>query len=548
MARKSGPEVGTTAGRIRGTYDDGVAVFRGVPYAQPPVGDLRWRPPQPPTSWDGVRPAVKNGPIAIQRAALYDVFIDTVIDGMGFRKPKAAALKTLAKRMPRPKESEDCLYLTVRSPQLGSAAKLPVMVWIHGGDHQDGSGSDVFYASNALTNNGVVTVSFNYRLGLMGYFAHPELRSESPNGVAGNYGTLDQIAALRWVQDNIAEFGGDPENVTIFGESAGGESVMHMMTSPYAQDLFSRAIAQSPANSGQLIHLDRPFLDYDSALDNSAAFAHAIGIQGPDQLSRLREADVESLYGLVRSAPVLGDHFPAIDGDVIPQSPLAAFQAGQQAPVPLMIGSNAQEATVLYPALQAPMVEYRHRPSPPDRLPPEMAEAFGDDIEPLCELYPGLAHADRDAETEFMGDHMFGAPAYWYARHHSDAGNDTYLYQFTRQPPSPRATAGAFHAAELTFVHGTKAPILPVGPGDDVLGQQVRGYWTGFAASGDPNGWLRGAGSPAEKWPKLDPTAPSWLVLDHQITPQPVDRTARYELLNARTARVLAEAAAPASE
>ncbi|NJN55649.1 MAG: carboxylesterase family protein [Anaerolineae bacterium] len=168
-------------------------------------------------------------------------------------------MKLILKVSPKPKESEDCLYLNVRTPLLDGDGRLPVMVWIHGGDHQDGSSNDIFYESNALAHRGVVVVTINYRLGLMGYFTHPELSQESPHNVSGNYGTLDQIAALQWVQENISAFGGDPDNVTIFGESAGGESVAHMLTSPLARGLFHKAIMQSPGNSGQMFFLKQPF-------------------------------------------------------------------------------------------------------------------------------------------------------------------------------------------------------------------------------------------------------------------------------------------------
>ncbi len=535
MARNEAPQVRTTAGTISGAWKakGGVAVFRGVPYAAPPVGDRRWRAPQPVEPWSGVRKTTKDSPIAMQRATMIETFFNSLVDGQGWNNARTRATKALFARAPKPKESEDCLYLNVRTPQVDSAAKLPVMVWIHGGDHQDGSGSEVFYASNALPELGVVTVSINYRLGLMGYFAHPELGAESEHGVAGNYGTLDQIAALEWVRDNIAEFGGDPDNVTIFGESAGGESVMHLMTSPLARGLFHRAIAQSPANSGQMIHLRRPFLNYDAAEDTSVTFANALGITGPDQLPRLRELSADELYALVRAAPRLADHFPVIDGHVLPESPLAAFAAGRQAPVPFVIGSNADEATLLLGALGGVMVEYRHQPAPDDAIQAEMAGAFGDDLARLVELYPGLERRDDGAALDFMGDHMFGARAYWYARHHADAGHPTWLYHFARVPPSPTQTAGAFHAAELPFVHGANVPILPLTDDDKVLAAEMRNYWTSFARSADPNG------SASVAWPQFETNERQWLRLDHEVKVEAVDRVDKYEILNARTARLV---------
>ena len=535
MARPAAPEVRTTAGMVGGAWKDkgSIAVFQGIPYAAPPVAENRWRAPQPLTPWSGVRKCTKDGPRAIQRAAMFDVFMETLVDGQGWATPRSMAIKALVANAPQPKESEDCLHLTVRSPQLGSGAAMPVMVWIHGGDHQDGSSTDPYYTANVLASLGVVTVAINYRLGLMGYFAHPELSTESTNGVAGNYGTLDQIAALEWIRDNISEFGGDPNNVTIFGESAGGESVMHLMTSPLAQGLFHRAIAQSPANAKQMGHLREPFLAYDSAEDTSLAFAKALGITGPGQLERLRQRSATELYDLVRAAPLLGDHYPTIDGHVLPESPLVAFAGGRQSAVPLLIGSNADEGTLLHPVLEAPMVEYRYQPLPKDAPQAEMTNAFGNDFAALVEHYPGLDRRVAKAEIDFLGDHMFGARAFWYARHHATTGQPTWLYHFTRTPESPSQTAGANHAAELSFVHGSNVPIFPMTAADKVLGAQMRQYWTAFASSGSPNDFA------SIGWPQFDSADPQWLRLDHQIVAEKVERAEVYEIFNARTARLV---------
>ncbi len=534
MARQAAPQVTTTGGEIKGAWKDKgeVAVFRGVPYAAAPVGERRWKPPAPVEPWTGVRSATRPGPTAIQRATMISAFVDGVIYGQGWSSTRARAISAAFKKAPTPKESEECLHLTVRTPELRSDARLPVMVWIHGGDHQDGASNDIYYESNALARDGVVTVAINYRLGLMGYFAHPELSAESDAGVSGNYGTLDQIAALEWVRDNISNFGGDPNNVTIFGESAGGESVLHMMISPLARGLFHRALPQSPANSGQMFFLDRPFLNNESAEDRGVSFAAALGITGDRQLPRLRDMSVDELQGLVRAAPRLADHFPVIDGHVLPESPLAAFAGGRQAQVPMLIGSNANEGTLIHPMFGAPMVEYRHLPTS-DGLSPEFVEAFGDDVAALTELYPGLDRNDPDAEAGFLGDHMFGAKAYWYARHHAQGANPTWLYHFTRVPPSPTQTAGAYHAAELPFVHGSNVPVFPMTDDDKALGAKMRSYWTGFAATADPNSAAQIA------WPQVDPADPQWLNLNHSVVAEPVTRRDKYAILNARTQRLV---------
>ncbi|MEM7336466.1 MAG: carboxylesterase family protein, partial [Chloroflexota bacterium] len=297
MAKKT-PVISISSGKLQGIYQDKekIAVFKGIPYAQPPVDDLRWRPPQPVKSWSGVKEATKFSPMAFQLMAEFEKFIGNLLSGQGWSRLRTMLVGQIFKLLPLPKQSEDCLYLNVRTPNLDANAKLPVMVWIHGGDHHDGSGSDVFYDSNALAHHDVVVVSINYRLGLMGYFAHPDLSAESENNVSGNYGTLDQIAALQWIQENVSAFGGDPNNVTIFGESAGGESVIHMMSSPLARGLFQKAISQSPANAGQMIHLKTPFLDFDSAENIGRRFAETIGATGDNQVEQLRAMSPEKLY------------------------------------------------------------------------------------------------------------------------------------------------------------------------------------------------------------------------------------------------------------
>lgn len=545
MAKRAVAEVEVEQGRLAGRWKAkrSVAVFRGVPFAAPPVGDLRWRPPATVESWTGTREAAKDGPMAIQRAADMEGFMHELLHGQGWSRTRARAVEALVPRLPQPPQSEDCLYLTVRSPSLDAGAKLPVMVWIHGGDHQDGSGSDVYYAANALAGRGVVTVSINYRLGVMGYLAHPELMAESSDGVAGNYGTLDQIAALEWVRDNVASFGGDPGNVTIFGESAGGESVMHLLTSPLANGLFHRAIAQSPANSGQMIRLDVPFGHHAAATERSLAFAAELGVTGDKQLRRLRAMSPDHLYQVARADRLLGNHFPVIDGHVLPESPFSAFAAGRQAAVPLVIGSNADEGTLIRPIMGVPMIDFQHLPLPEGRLQPEIAEAFGPDMDRLIDLYPGLDRADGRAEIDFCGDHMFGARAYYYARHHRAAGHPTHLYFFARTPKGERQTAGAYHAAELPFIHGSRVPIFPMTDADVALSGEMMRYWTDFAATGDPNGSGAG-GATHPTWPAFDPADPTWIRFDHSITVGPVDRREQYEIFNARTDRLVAEMAA----
>lgn len=542
MARRTNPEVEIAQGRLAGRWKakGKVAVFKGVPYAAPPVGDLRWKPPAPAPTWSGTRDAGKHGAMAIQRAASFETFMHELLSGQGWHPTRVRGLEALMQRVPQPEQSEDCLYLTVRSPALDAAAKLPVMVWIHGGDHQDGSGSDIYYDTHALASRGVVTVNINYRLGVFGYFAHPDLRAESEHGFAGNYGTLDQIAALEWVRDNIAAFGGDPDNVTIFGESAGGESVLHMMTSPLARGLFHRAIAQSPANGGQMIHLERPFLAHPSAEDRSRAFAELAGATVDDPLVRLRSISAERLHEIVLQDEATGDHYPVIDGHVIPESPFAAFAGGRQAPVPFVIGSNADEGTLILPVLRALMAEYRYQPLPDDAMQPEMIEALGDDLDRIVEIYPGIDRRDRLAEIAFVGDRMFGAPAFYYADHHARAGHPTHLYHFARVPKHEGQTVGAYHAAELPFVHGSNVPILPMTSKDKALSREMMTYWTDHARRADVNASAPGVNHP--EWPAFDPDDPQWIRFDHTISVEPVQRREQYDIFTRLIDRRIADA------
>ena len=414
MARfrtRSGPTATTTTGPVRGTTtsDGRVAFFRGIPYAAAPVGDLRWQPPRPHEPWSDKRACTKFGPAAHQRAAGFEQFFDQLVSGLGLGKVRRRALATAIKLAPT-KQSEDCLTLNIRTPS--HAADLPVMVWIHGGDHTDGSGAEPMYQSNVLPERGCVLVTINYRLGLFGFFAHPELSAESPDGVSGNYGLLDQIAALEWVRDNIAAFGGDAGNVTIFGESAGGEAVLNLMTAPKARGLFHRAIAQSPSDSGRWLHLDHPMLDFEPAVDTGRAFAELAGAASIDEL---RQIDADTLSTLYTDNPHLGRSFyPAIDGVVLPTAPMTAFSRGEQAPVPLVIGYNADEGTLLAGFMHPAGAEFEPSADGNEVRPAEIRAAFersyptAEQVDRLLAAYPGLGLGDLHARIDHAGDHMFG--------------------------------------------------------------------------------------------------------------------------------------------
>ena len=533
------PPVQIQSGALTGVFEkDGqIAVFKGIPYAQPPVGDLRWRPPRPAVPWSGTLKAEKAGTIAIQQAANFELFMDALVEGQGWGELKTTAVKLLFKVAPKPKQDEDCLTLNIRTPSLGKDAKLPVMVWIHGGDHQDGSANDPFYDSSSLARRGVVVVYINYRLGLMGYFGHPLLSRESEHGVSGNYGTLDQIAALRWVQENIAAFGGDPDNVTLFGQSAGGESVAHMLVSPLARGLFHKAILQSPANVGQMMFLRRPFLNNPALEAIGQEFADRFAPAGDDQIAALRQMAPKRFYDLIRQTRHFQHFYPAIDGYVLEKSPFAAFQNGDQARTPILLGSNADEGTLIYPLVTSPFRKYTHQNIPPEQIAGLVYQEFGDDAQALLDHYPGLAQGAETAQVALLGDVIFGTAVHFYALKAAEAGQPVYFYHFTRTPPSPKQTAGAYHARELTFVHDTTLPLFDVTAEDKALTQVMGDYWTNFAKSGDPNGGSH------PQWPRFDAAGQRQMRLGtgSNLGATEVDRRPQYEIMQRRLLRQIQE-------
>ncbi|MEM7801629.1 MAG: carboxylesterase family protein [Chloroflexota bacterium] len=535
----SKPIVNPPAGQVEGTYTDHIAIFKGIPYAQPPVGELRWRPPQRLARWDGILSAQDFGPMAMQRGSEIKVILNAVIEGQGMSWLRRKLLKLVLSWAPKPPQSEDCLTLNIRTPAIDPDAKLPVMVWIHGGAHQDGGSREPFYDSNTLAEKGVVVVSINYRLGLMGYFYHPELNAESSHGGSGNYGTLDQIAALEWVQENISAFGGDPNNVTIFGESAGGESVIHLLGSPLARGLFHKAIPQSPASGFPFLHLEQPFHLYGPAIERGIAFADLAVGRGSNQLDRLRRMPAAEIQKIASGLPEEeGGFYPAVDGYVIPRFNPDRFLQGEQTAVPLLIGSNGDEATMFYHSFKAPLPEYSYPDHPLDHLPDYMTAEFDTDLERLFKIYPGLEQMDKQAVMAIQGDVFFGSTARIYAESMARQGEPTFYYQFRRVSALPSQTLGAFHASELPFVHGRKSPLVPMNEADFQLSDMMTSYWTNFARSGDPNG----DGLPL--WEAFDPENPRWMIFDRgNIETTAVDREAQYQILIQRLKRLIARVA-----
>ncbi len=441
---------GAAAGRV----EDGVASFKGLPFAAPPVGDLRWRPPQPPATWSEPRDASRLGAICIQPPANGD-------NGVG----------------PLPM-SEDCLTLNVWAPA-ERAGPLPVMVWIHGGGLNNGSGTAALYDGTNLARRGVVVVTINYRLGRLGFFDHPALAADrGPGEPAANYGMMDVVAALRWVRENSAAFGGDPDNVTIFGESAGGALVTRLMISEPARGLFHRAVVQSGLGRDEGTPLDTPRRDGGPSMQaRGEAFAAAHVAM---TATELRAIPAEAF---LRPAPnFYGGDLLVRDGVHVSEEVEAAFAAGREAPVPLIIGTNSAEFWWMKPSDLTPYGAID------DALTEEERSAF-------LRAYGGRAGYD----AHVLSDLVFNEPARHLARLHARHGHPTYLYRFdVVSAAMPEPHEGATHASERQYVFDnlTASP-WPTAEMDQRQADAMAGYWTTFAAKGDPNGGMRQA------WPEF---------------------------------------------
>jgi para-nitrobenzyl esterase len=533
------PPVTVEGGQISGVFEKGgdkagkVAVYKGVPYAAAPVGTLRWKPPHPVEPWEGIMEANAYGPSCSQDDTEGGDFFTQMVEGQGMSRVRKTIFKLAVGLSYSPGEqSEDCLYLNIRTPvdeNSDGAGGKPVMVWIHGGGHQNGSGSDNFYQSNEMALRGVVLVTINYRLGPLGYFAHPALSAESENGVSGNYGTLDQIAALRWVRDNIAAFGGDPSNVTIFGESAGGESVADMMASPLARGLFHRAIMQSASTGETLVHLKRPVLGRMAAEEAGRVFGEKTCGDDDldDPIKALRAMPPEELFAAFREFSEFQTYsYPIVDGYVLPKSVVGTFMDGEQAPVPLMAGSNADEGTLLFDFGKDPLGIAASGPKTLEDYEQYVADVFGDDADEVLGLYPATDDAGVEkAVTDIYCDGRFGAKARYFASRTADLKLPAYLYFFTRVPPSPHQTIGAFHGVEIAFVFEKTVPLFLNNEYDEALSRTMADYWTQFAKTGNPNA----EGLP--EWPAYSDEDRRQMVLGPETGAAPVERAAKCDIM-----------------
>ena len=462
---------------------ESLVVYRGIPYAAPPVGSLRWRAPQQWVPPQRARSGNTFGPSCPQSPGL----------GVFYRNIAAAFGRADSVHLPPLRTSEDCLTLNVwiRAPHVRTAP-MPVMVWIHGGSNLYGEGSSTLYDGAKLAKRGVVVVTINYRLGALGFLAHPALSAESPQHASGNFALLDQIAALQWVRRNISALGGDTSRVTLFGESAGSIDIMHLMASPLAAGLFQHAIAESGAPMGAMPTLAQ-------AEKSGVALANALGVDtSAGALAALRKLPADSVVAtsmrLLGANPSLGA--PIVDGYVLREMTGKAFDQGRAAKVPLLLGSNALEMSSLrtYVPLFARTVS---------NYAAWVTRTFGLFGPRLLSLYPAREDTEVELAVLRATTHLYmTCPTRFAAQGTARAGAPTYLYQFTRVLPGGEAL-GAFHSAEIGYVFGTKESWLPLQAADYTLSDQMQRYWVQFATTGDPNV----AGLPA--WPRYDTASDS---------------------------------------
>jgi para-nitrobenzyl esterase len=454
-------------GWIRGTEEHGLTVYRGVPFAAPPIGPLRWRPPQPPSAWSGVRDADRFAPACMQPPPWWN---------------RAAPV------------SEDCLYLNIWAPAKSSRAALPVMVWIYGGGFSTGATSLPVFDGEKLARHGVIIVSIAYRGGPMGFLALPALSAESRYQVSGNYGLLDQIAALRWVQRNIARFGGDPHRVTIFGESAGAISVSILAASPLAGGLFQAAISESGGSFGPTRTPPAPGENLQTlrnAEQQGLALEKRLGVSSLQQMRALPAATIQSASG-----PVM--FWPVLDGHVIVGDQYTLYQQGRYNDTPILIGTNSDEGALFGtpPSRHAYLLGVRAR--------------FGPFAGRILERYPATPAAWRQSSMDLMRDAGFAWQTWAWARLQARTGKSkVYLYYFDHTPPRPadspwRDAIGAVHSEEIPFVFQNldQSPSLHWSATDRLLSDEMAAYWTHFAKYGDPNC----PGTP--RWPAFTASRP----------------------------------------
>jgi para-nitrobenzyl esterase len=451
-------------GLVQGVAAGGLTVYKGLPFAAPPVGGLRWRAPQPAAKWTGVRSA--------------DQYAPGCLPSMGDPPPSGA--------------SEDCLYLNVWTPAKSAGDRLPVLVWIYGGGFNGGATSVPVHDGAKLARRGVVLVSLAYRVGVLGFYAHPELSAESPHHVSGNYGLLDMVAGLQWIQRNIAAFGGDPKRVTIFGESAGGIAVSMLCASPLAKGLFHGAISQSGGSFGPSSKSPVPGENMRVLADAEASGAE-MAASAPS-LKELRALPAEKVIEAGRRQR--GMAWPIVDGWVIPDDQYRLYEAGRFNDTPILVGYNSDEGLSFT------------RVRTPDEYVAGVRARYGPFADRLLEAYPSAADRIPKTARDLARDSAFGWHTWSWARLQSARGKGkAFLYYFDQHPEhapgSPEADHGAPHGVDVPYVFENLETVgRPATDGDRRVSDAMAAYWTNFAKRGDPNG----AGLPA--WPAFSDSAP----------------------------------------
>lgn len=464
--------VRTALGLLQGTTsaDGSVRIFKGIPYAAPPVGELRWKAPQPMPAWEGVRKATEFGARCMQGR----IFNDMVFRDAG--------------------PSEDCLYLNVWTPNSEPGAVLPVMVWIYGGGFQAGATSEPRQDGEKLAKKGVVVVSMNYRLGVFGFFSHPELTKESGRNASGNYGLLDQTAALRWVQDNIAAFGGDPANVTIFGESAGSMSVNAQVATPLANKLFKQAIGESGGDFG----FSTPIPALAQSEEVGQKFAQEVGAS---TLKDLRAKSAQELLDASMKGRGVYRFWPNIDGYFFPESPLAIYGAGKENHVAVMAGWNTDEMNAA--------AFFGKETHTKENYEAKVRQIFSGKADEALKLFPASTPEEMTTSARQLASAQFITYSTWkwLELQTQTGGANIYRYHFEQAPPVESSPSrGAYHSADIEYVFQTLDwKKLPWTAADRRVSDQVSSYWTNFAKTGDPNG----PGLP--QWPRY--TFEQWQVM-----------------------------------
>ena len=461
------PRVKTSNGTLEGTTEpSGIQAYRGIPFAEPPIDDLRWQPPQPARNWSGVRNAKQFGPRCVQSP----VFNDMVFRSNG--------------------TSEDCLYLNVWTPAKSSSERLPVLVYFYGGGFVAGDGSEPRYDGENMAKKGIVAVTVNYRLGVWGFLAHPELTKESPHHASGNYALLDQNAALKWVKQNIAAFGGDPRKVTIAGESAGSISVSAQMASPLSKDLIAGAIGES----GAAIAPTLPPVPLAQGEKVGLEFAKGLGAES---IAALRAMPTAKIQEAASKLPI-GRFASTIDGWFLPKLPVEIFAAGQQAHVPLLVGWNSAESN--YRAILA-----QAEPTP-ENYAEAVKKLYGDRADEVLKLYPASSRDGvMQAATDLASDRFIAYSTWKWCDLHTRTGSQpVYRYYYARPRPAPVSgggnappAQGAAHSAEIEYALGNLASnkVFAWTPDDYKVSELMQGYFANFVKTGNPNG----AGLP--NWP-----------------------------------------------